>query len=55
MVTKGDLTREKILEAARYLFNTKGFGASSINDLVDASGLQKVAYISISPARMPLA
>jgi TetR/AcrR family transcriptional repressor of nem operon len=41
MVTKGDITREKILEAARYLFNTKGFGATSINDLVDASGLQK--------------
>ena len=41
MATKGDITREKILEAARYLFNTKGFGATSINDLVDASGLQK--------------
>jgi len=41
MATKGDITREKILEAARYLFNTKGFGATSINDLVVASGLQK--------------
>jgi TetR/AcrR family transcriptional repressor of nem operon len=41
MATKGDITREKILEAARYLFTTKGFGATSINDLVDASGLQK--------------
>jgi TetR/AcrR family transcriptional regulator, transcriptional repressor for nem operon len=41
MATKGDITREKILEAARSLFNTKGFGATSINDLVDASGLQK--------------
>jgi TetR/AcrR family transcriptional repressor of nem operon len=41
MATKGDITREKILGAARCLFNTKGFGATSINDLVDASGLQK--------------
>jgi len=41
MATKGDITREKILEAARSLFNTKGFGATTINDLVDASGLQK--------------
>lgn len=41
MATKGDITREKILEAARYLFNTKGFGATSINDLVEASGLKK--------------
>jgi TetR/AcrR family transcriptional repressor of nem operon len=41
MATKGDITREKILEAARCLFNTKGFGATSINDLVEASGLQK--------------
>jgi TetR/AcrR family transcriptional repressor of nem operon len=41
MATKGDITREKILKAARNLFNTKGFGATSINDLVNASGLQK--------------
>ena len=41
MATKGDVTRERILEAARALFNTKGFGATSINDLVEASGLQK--------------
>jgi TetR/AcrR family transcriptional repressor of nem operon len=41
MATKGDITREKILEAARILFNTKGFGATSISDLVNASGMQK--------------
>jgi TetR/AcrR family transcriptional regulator, transcriptional repressor for nem operon len=41
MATKGEITREKILDTARYLFNMKGFGATSINDLVDASGLQK--------------
>ncbi len=41
MAAKGDATREKILDAARYLFNTKGFGATSISDLVKESGLQK--------------
>jgi TetR/AcrR family transcriptional regulator, transcriptional repressor for nem operon len=41
MAAKGDAAREKILDAARYLFNTKGFGATSISDLVNESGLQK--------------
>lgn len=41
MKTKGEVTREKILEAARELFNTKGFNATTINDLVQATGLQK--------------
>jgi len=41
MKTKGKITREKILEAARELFNTKGFGATTISDLVEATGMQK--------------
>lgn len=41
MKTKGELTREKILEVARNLFNRKGFNATSINDLVAATGMQK--------------
>ncbi len=41
MKTKGELTREKILEAARELFNSKGFGATTISDLVEAAGMQK--------------
>jgi TetR/AcrR family transcriptional repressor of nem operon len=41
MKTKGEATREKILEAARELFNTKGFNATTINDLVTATGMQK--------------
>ena len=41
MKTKGDITREKILEAARGLFNTKGFNATTISDLVEATGMQK--------------
>ncbi|ABQ27510.1 TetR/AcrR family transcriptional regulator [Geotalea uraniireducens] len=44
MRTKGEITRAKILEAARELFNTKGFSATSINDLVVATGLQKGSF-----------
>lgn len=41
MKTKGEMTRGKILEAARELFNTKGFNATTISDLVDVTGMQK--------------
>lgn len=44
MKTKGEMTRTKILEAARELFNTKGFTATSINDLVAATGMQKGSF-----------
>ena len=41
MKTKGELTREKILDVAQELFNVKGFNATTINDLVEATGMQK--------------
>ncbi len=41
MKTKGEITREKILEVARELFNSKGFNATTISDLVSATGMQK--------------
>lgn len=41
MQTKGELTRDKILDSARELFNNKGFKATTINDLVAATGLKK--------------
>jgi len=41
MSTKGEQTREKILSEARLLFKQKGFGATSINDLLNASGTTK--------------
>lgn len=41
MKTKGEVTRERILEAARELFNSKGFNATTIGDLVKATGMQK--------------
>lgn len=41
MKTKGEITRFKILETARELFNCKGFNATTINDLVASTGMQK--------------
>lgn len=40
-MSKGEATREKILETAAELIHRKGFGATSINDLLGATGLKK--------------
>lgn len=40
-MTKGADTREKIIERAASLFNTKGYTAASINDVMEATGLKK--------------
>ncbi len=41
MQTKGDRTKERVLSEATHLFHEKGVGATSINDLVAATGLKK--------------
>jgi len=41
MLTKGEQTKEKILKKARQVFKCKGFGATTINDLLTASGTTK--------------
>lgn len=41
MSEKGDKSRENIINEAYALFKTKGFAATSINDLMVASGLKK--------------
>jgi len=41
MQTKGELTKERVLEEATRLFHQKGFGATSINDVIEATGLKK--------------
>ena len=41
MKSKGELTKEKILVEATRLVNQRGFEATSINDLVAATGLKK--------------
>jgi TetR/AcrR family transcriptional repressor of nem operon len=41
ILTKGQQTRKKIVEAAAPIFNKRGFEGSSLNDLMDATGLKK--------------
>lgn len=41
MTTKGELTREKILDEAARVFHRKGFLTTTINDLLDATGTTK--------------
>jgi TetR/AcrR family transcriptional repressor of nem operon len=40
-MTKGEQTRRKIVEAAAPIFNQRGYEGSSLNDLMEATGLQK--------------
>src|ERR1700676_4011211 len=48
-VTKGERTRQKILETAAVLFNQKGFTGCSMGDIVAASGLEKgTLYVHFS-------
>src|SRR5712671_908790 len=40
-MTKGEQTRKKIVQAAAPIFNQRGYEGSSLNDLMNATGLQK--------------
>jgi TetR/AcrR family transcriptional repressor of nem operon len=40
-MTKGEQTRRKIVEAAAPIFNQRGYEGSSVNDLMEATGLKK--------------
>jgi TetR/AcrR family transcriptional regulator, transcriptional repressor for nem operon len=40
-MTKGEQTRRKIVEAAAPIFNRHGYEGSSLNDLMEATGLKK--------------
>jgi len=40
-MTKGEQTRKKIVEAAALIFNKRGYEGSSLNDLMEATGLKK--------------
>jgi len=41
IMTKGEHTRRKIVEAAAPIFNQHGYEGSSLNDLMEATGLKK--------------
>jgi TetR/AcrR family transcriptional repressor of nem operon len=40
-MSKGDLTRQRIVELAAPLFNQRGFEGCSMNDVMQATGLEK--------------
>src|SRR6202161_1625844 len=41
VMTKGEQTRRKIVEAAAPIFNKRGYAGSSLSELMDATGLKK--------------
>jgi TetR/AcrR family transcriptional repressor of nem operon len=41
MMTKGERTRQLIVERAMPLFNTRGYSGASLNDLIRETGLEK--------------
>jgi len=41
MLTKSEKTRQMIIERSAVLFNTKGFAATSLSDILEATGLAK--------------
>jgi TetR/AcrR family transcriptional regulator, transcriptional repressor for nem operon len=41
VMNKGEQTRKKIVEAAAPIFNQRGYEGSSLNDLMEATGLKK--------------
>jgi TetR/AcrR family transcriptional repressor of nem operon len=41
MPTKGELTRQRVIEQAAPVFNQRGYWGSSLRDLMDATGLNK--------------
>ncbi|MBE0575652.1 MAG: TetR/AcrR family transcriptional regulator [Desulfuromonadales bacterium] len=41
MGTKGEMTRQKIIDDATGIFQRKGFGTTSVNDLLSISGVTK--------------
>jgi TetR/AcrR family transcriptional regulator, transcriptional repressor for nem operon len=41
VMTKGEQTRRKIVESAAPIFNKQGYEGSSLNDLMEATGLKK--------------
>jgi TetR/AcrR family transcriptional repressor of nem operon len=42
-MSKGEVTRQRIIEEAAPLFNQRGFAGCSIQDVMDATGLEKGA------------
>lgn len=41
IMSKGEKTRARVLEAARQLINQKGFRSTSVNDIIKVTGVKK--------------
>ena len=39
--TKGEVTRKRVIETAKWLVNQKGFTSTSISDIIQATGVKK--------------
>jgi TetR/AcrR family transcriptional repressor of nem operon len=53
--TKGQQTRQRILAAAAPLFNQKGFAGASMQEILDATGLEKGGLYRHFPTKQHLA
>lgn len=50
-MTKGEDTKQGILELAAPVFNTKGYARAPLADILEATGLQKAACTITSAAK----
>ena len=46
--TKGEVTRQRILERAAPVFNQRGYAGATMTDLVAATGLETVSYTHLT-------
>jgi TetR/AcrR family transcriptional repressor of nem operon len=51
---KGEETKERIIDASLELLHRRGYYDTSINDIIDNSGVKRGAFISIINQKMPL-
>lgn len=54
-MTKGEETRQRIIEQAAPVFNQRGFAGASMQDLLDATGLEKGGLYRHFPSKQALA
>lgn len=54
-MSKGETTRERIVREAAPLFNQKGFAGCSVQDILDATGLEKGGLYRHFPSKQELA
>lgn len=53
-ITKGEMTRARVLKTASSLVNTKGFSKTRINDIIQATGVKKGSLYFHFPSKEDL-